>query len=894
MNIDENIVIGIDLGTRFSCVSIWRNNRCEIITDQFGNNTMPSVVSFYKSAKLIGYNALSVKDIDCVNSIYDVKRILGRKSTEPVIEQVKKIVSYEIRDDGTEHNNIEIKIDNKYSKGVYKPEEICSFILVELKKMAQKYLNFPITKALITVPAYFNDCQRQATLDSAKIAGLDVIKIINEPTAAALAYGLGNRKWSNKHGGNVIVYDLGAGTLDVALMNISRGVFRTLSVSGNSHLGGEDIDYLLMNYCIREFKKKYNIENLEISKLSKIKLKNTVENSKKILSSVDKTVVCVDNFYDGKKLCQIITRKQLNLICNELFTMCIKPLEDVLESAKLTKNDIDDIIMVGGTTRIPKVRDLILKYFKGTKITNLTSSLNPDEVVSTGAAIYGYMMTHKDDPFSENLVLLDITPLSLGVETLQKQMTIIIPRNTVIPTTKTKIFSTDTDNQDMVNIRIFEGERKLTKHNFHIGTFDLFGFEKAPRGYPKIKITFHIDINGILHVSAREKRANVENSIEITSSWGAKGRLSRNDIDKLILEAEKNEQIDNMYSLKIGLTHNIKNMCEAILINLNSENCISLIDKKKILKDVKQTKKKIEREISEITLHELENIDKRFNKIYAPLIILCNDNNNQFKPNVGKVNAVDIYGDDEEIIDNKYEKVEHDNNSTENEIKLIKKTIMDLGKNIINVVNNPVSNFSEEDIILITDYIESVYIWLYTTSSKNNSEYIAKINEINKFTEEIMKKYEEKNIFEQNDNFTLRDELELTCITLNNALQSNYFSLSNDKNEKLKNIINEILEWLVNNKNIDNELYNKKINEINDYCNNLYNNTYEIKELEHVIDSDSESEEIEIIPEKNKIKEDIDSLIKNLPKKRINDDILLKIDINKLNKKPLKYKNSSH
>jgi len=522
---DEEIVndyvLGIDLGTRFSCVSIWRNKRFEIICDQFGNRTVPSVVAFYRSAKLVGHNALSMKEINPENTIYDIKRIIGRRMDDPVIEQIKKLISYDIVDDESQHHNILVQLDKKDTtithKRIYRPEEICAQILIEIKRMAFDYLKQEVVKAVITVPAYYNDAQRQATLDAAKIAGLDVLKIINEPTAAALAYGLGSKQWrktSNdkitRVGGNVIMYDLGAGTLDVSLMNISNGVFRTLAVGGNTNLGGEDIDYLVMNHILLEFRRQNRIKDLKISKLAQLKLKNSVENAKKILSTAEKAVVCVDDFYNGKKIYHVLTREIFEMINNELFIMCIKPLKDVLESAALTKDDIDDVVLVGGSTRIPKIQKLILEFFQGTNIKRLTTSLNPDEVVSAGASIYGYIMTHKEDPFSENLVLLDITPLSLGIETLQKQMTVIIPRNTVIPTRKTKVFSTDTDYQNMVSIKIFEGERKLTKNNFHVGTFDLTGFEKGPRGFPTIKITFHIDINGILQVTAHEKRSDVQ------------------------------------------------------------------------------------------------------------------------------------------------------------------------------------------------------------------------------------------------------------------------------------------------------------------------------------------------------------------------------------------------
>lgn len=921
--VSEEPVIGIDLGTRFSCVSVWRNKRFEVISDQFGNRTIPSVVAFYRSAKLVGHNALSMKDVNPSNTIYDIKRIIGRKITDPVIEQVKNLISYEIIDDETKHHNILIELDKSDPtityKRLYRPEEICAQILSEIKRMATNYLHREVNRAVITVPAYFNDAQRQATLDAAKIAGLDVLKIINEPTAAALTYGLGSKKWNKRSGGNVVIYDLGAGTLDVSLMNISKGVFRTLAVGGNSHLGGEDIDYIIMNHMLLEFQKMHKIKDLKISKLCQIKLKNSVENAKKILSSTEKAVVCVDDFYNGKKLYQVITRDFFEMACNNLFLMCIKPLRDILDSAGLSKEDIDDVILVGGSTRIPKIQKLILDFFRGTKICKLTKSLNPDEVVSAGASIYGYIMTHHEDPFSENLVLLDITPLSLGVETLQKQMTVIIPRNTVIPTKKVKVFSTDTDDQDTVAIKIFEGERQLTKNNFHVGTFELSGFEKGPRGYPTIKITFHIDINGILQVTAHEKKSDIQNSIQITSTWGAKGRLSKKEIDDIISEANKNEQIDTMCSLKIGLVHNINSICNSILINLK-EDAYSLtkLDKKKIRTDVKNNLNWIKnKDICELPMDQLQKREKRLNKTYAPLIAQINKKNTNFADTASINNAAEIHGDDEENENlEQYEKIQillDPSEYDKEEIKALKKTISDLGKNILSVVNNPVSNFMEEDIETITDYIDSVHIWLYTTSATTTIEFVAKIDEINKFTEEIMKKYEDKKVFDKNDNFGSRDELQLTCLTLNTSIKNNYFSFKQEDIEKLTKFINETMLWLLTHQNENDDVYRNKINDISDLSNLIYHSFHKMKILENIDTNgadeanDSSQEEINDIvseiPQGNCINEGIEDLIDKLPDKLIKrnqdkddkgekGDVLVKIDINKLNSgMSLRYKN---
>lgn len=908
---DVDTVIGIDLGTRNCCVSIWRNNRFEIIPDQFGNRTIPSVVSFYKSAKLVGYNALSMKEINPANTIYDIKRLIGRKITDPTIVQTKHLLTYSIIDDQTKHQNVMIQLDNSDGKLshklTYRPEELCAHILIEIKKNVAKSLNQDVSKAVITVPAYFNDAQRQATLDSAKIAGLDVLKIINEPTAAALSYGLGDRDWGGK-GGNVIVYDLGAGTLDISLMNIFDGSFRTLAVGGSSHLGGEDIDYTVMDHVIKQFKKQYHISDLVITKLAQLKLKNSVENAKKILSNSDKAVVCVDNFYDNKKLYYVLTKKVFETVCNNLFIMCLRPLAGVLESASVDKSEIDDVILVGGSSRIPKIQKMLLNFFKGTKIKKLTMTLNPDEVVSTGAAVYGYIMTHNEDPFSEKLILLDVTPLSLGVETLKKQMTVIIPRNSIIPTKKMKMFSTDTDNQDSVNIKIFEGERKLTKYNFHVGTFDLSGFEKGPSGHPKIRITFHVDINGILTVTAYEKRSCVKNCIEITSTWGAKGRLSGDEIQKMIIDAEKNECIDNMYSLKIGLMHNINSMCESILINLKNDAIImNKPEKKKIRKNIvsllKWTKSK---EFSEFTVDELQSRYKILTKSYTPLIVQIAKQDTDFKEVNTAVLGAEVHGDDENIdgeaefqqFTKPVDPLDYENE----EIKIIKNTIMEMCQNILSVVTNPVSNIKPEDVEIFSDYIDSVRIWLFTTSSKTTIQFTSKIQEINNITDEILGKYQETTVFQKPSKFSSYDELKLTCNTLSMCIESNYFTLKKDHTQKLLEKINEIKKWIdINLEPVDSEVENK-INEINELCNNIYvnnlhgellkDNAFKDSDSESESESDSETEKVDILNKKNRINEDINSIIANMPKKitkkkskqesNDNNDIYLKIDIDRL------------
>lgn len=954
---NSDTVLGIDLGTRYSCVGIWRNQRYEVIHDQFGNRTIPSVVSFFRSAKLVGNNALAMKDVIPGNTISDIKRIIGRKTTDPVLDQMRNLITYNIIDDQTKHHNVLIQLDTSdvslNHKKIYRPEEICAYILIEIKRMCQNYLKAHVDKAVITVPAYFNDAQRQATLDAAKIAGLNVLKIINEPTAAALAYNIG--RGSDNKSSNIIVYDLGAGTLDVSLMHVEDTLFSPIAVSGNSHLGGEDIDYLVMNYVMREFKTKHKIRNLEINKLAKLKLKNASEEAKKILSVTDKAIICVDDFYQGIKLYQHLDRNTFESICNEHLIMCIKPLNDVLESSGLKFTDIDDVILIGGSTRIPKLQELILTLFKETKIKRLSTSINPDETVSMGAAIYGYTLTHRDDPFSENLVLLDITPLSLGVETLQKQMTVIIPRNSVIPKKKTMIFSTDTDDQDSVNIKIFEGERKLTKHNFHLGTFNLSGFDKGPRGYPIIKITFYVDTNGILQVTAHEKRAGVKNTIRITSMWGAKGRMSQEEIAKLIDESESYEQIDMMYTTKLGYIHTITSMCQSILYNIKDPAfCLTKADVRKIKTIMTNTLNWLkEKEFCDLAVEELVSKSKWISNNYAPLVARVKDSNTKFQDMEKNTSHIaTVHGDDNENMCD-YEAVKIPNDPSEfdkNEIKELKSSIFNLGKSVLSVINNPVSRFSEEDVLSVTDYIDSVNIWLYTTNATTTIEFVAKINEINSFTDQIMEKYSDDTsssstkIFQEDNQFTIRDELQLTCLTLNNSIKSNYFSLKESDTDKLSKTINETMVWLVAHQTEHPDVYKEKLNSISDLCNTIYHSMHRMKVLETEVvntvstdppESDSEeSEEVTgtdmSVPAHNRISENIDKIIMGIPDKfthRIStgnkhelhsskkqhteiptkplpsqivsqpneEDVLLKIDMTRLSKlDTFRYKNNVH
>jgi heat shock 70kDa protein 1/2/6/8 len=884
--IKEEYVIGIDLGTRYSCAGIWRNGRFEIIPDSFGNRTVPSIVAFHGRVRLVGQNALAMKGVRPTNTIYDIKRIIGRRFDDPVVAGNKKFLTYEIISGAEDNSSLLVQLDpediNNVAKKTYRPEEICACILSEIRRTATLYLQQDVSKAVITVPAYFTDAQRQATMDAAKIAGLEVIGMINEPTAAALAYGLGNKQWKKDDNGNVIVYDLGAGTLDVVLMNISKGVFRILSVSGNTHLGGEDIDYLVMGRIMTEFQREHRIVELEVSKLSQLKLKNAVENAKRILSTNKKTIICVDDYCEGKNICYTLTREKFEYICREFFVMCLHPLKDVIESTDLSRSDIQDVILVGGSTRIPKIQEMILEFFKDTDVKKLTMSLNPDEVVSAGACAYAYIKTHHEDPFSKNLMLMDITPLSLGVETLNKQMNTIIPRGTVIPVTRTRRYTIDTDDQDEVNIKVFEGERKLTKNNFHLGTFQLSGFEKAPRGHAIFIITFSIDINGILRVSAREKRSDAQASLEITSTWGSKGRIQREDLEQIIEEAKQNEEIDNIHSQKVGLIHKIQSICSGIFINLKDEDFnMSVMEKKKIKRQIKKIKKWVDNlTIETADLMELEEKKTYLQDNFSQMYVIVKKSDNQFRPAVADISCTTVIDCDEEEEDNQlqtYQKIERVPDPSEyakEEVAALIKTINELCQNILSVINNPVSNFDQSDVEMMEDYISSVTIWLYVSNATNTIEYIAKINEINKITEELLDKYNEKTVFDDNTRLTVKDELQYICLTLNRSGESNYLSLSKEDSETLAKLTKETLIWLVENPDEDESVYREKLEKINQCSSAFYDRTVRKnlniapEPISDSEDSDSCSEDEYEAPEaiaSTRIAENLDKLINSMP-----------------------------
>jgi len=847
---EDNIeyIIGIDLGTTNSCCSVYKNNQIEIIPDEKGNKYIPSYVGFTNVSKYIGFDAKNQSVINSDNVYYEVKRLIGLKYSDEMVQKEKEFLSFKYISDI--NDNIRLVSSLGYSDEIktFSPEEISANILMKMKQMASSYLKKQITKAVITIPARFTDAQRQATHDAATIAGLEVVRMIHEPTSAAIAYGLTNRKLEKDETLNILVYDFGGGTLDVSVVEISvdehgQNIFTVLGSAGNTHMGGADFDNKLFGFSLNKFKQKYGLKTLNnISSLSIQKLKQNCENAKKILSTKTKTKICVKDFYDNKDLFYEITRNDLEIICADLLLICLKPIDDVINACDLIIDDINEIILVGGMTRMPSIVNRIEMKFK--KKPNL--SLNPDEAISIGAGYQGAILGGILNPHTDNLTLLDITSLSMGVETVGGVMDVLIERNTIIPYSITKTYTTDSDYENSVLIKIYEGERTLTIDNIFVGEFELTGIEESPRGIPKIDVTFSIDANGIVTVTAEDTKSNEKSTIIVNSN---KGRLSKQEILKLVEEAKELEIRDELERRKKMMHYELDDLCSNIMNNLNNShfklnehNKLTIKNDIIVLLNWLKEKKYYERSDEELET-TLENIKKRYGTLIVRGVL---EKDIEIK-SLDIKNGTNIYStenDDNNNLDddNKIININDDNDNDNNrnimseeelkELKELRKSLFDLCYSIFDIICNDTFIIDKEHRNELKDYIDDTLLWMHVHENTTKIEYKQKIDEVNEACDRIIAEYEKnkKDIFSENEliknSNNSKDELENLIFTLKILLDENKTFLKSDQKNRLSNKLNDLIKILYETPaDQEDNFYKKQLDNLNNFCQDLYNQT---------------------------------------------------------------------
>jgi len=595
-----------------SCVGIFQNGKVEIIPNEQGNRITPSMVSFSptSSERIVGDSAKASANSNPTNTLYDVKRIIGRMWDDKGLQDDVSRFPFTVRDDGRNKPIVDVEFNGE--KKSFYPEAISAMVLSYMKETAEAYLGKKVTDAVVTVPAYMNNECRQATKTACQIAGMNCLRIINEPTAASIAYHLDKKKERDQR---VLVFDMGGGTHDVSLLEISTdGVIECLATGGDVHLGGTDLDNRLLQHCVDDFKKKHKRDLTENVRGMR-RLLTACERAKKTLSSSTTASVEIDALVDGIDYNIQITRAKFESLCSDIFQRAIDPVSLVLQDAKLSKSSVDEIVLVGGSTRIPKIQQMLSEYFGGKE---LNKSVNPDEAVAYGAAIQAAILIGDSSETTKDILLLDVTPLSLSIETAGGVSTVIVPRGTTIPVRKSEKFSTYADNQPGCTIRIFEGERKFTKDNNLLGQFDLSGFPPAPRGVPQISVDLDIDANGILNVNAKEETSGKTNKITITND---KSRLSQDDIDRMVKEAEQFKEEDELQKAKVEARNGFENYVYQIKNTLSGELKDKFAaDERQILENLVHDNLKWIDDGEQHTKEEYDAKQKEVESVYFPII----------------------------------------------------------------------------------------------------------------------------------------------------------------------------------------------------------------------------------------------------------------------------------